>query len=130
MADMCSCMITGRLTRDSELRHVGNSAVLNFSVAVGRYEKGSTLTSYFDVVQWGKAAESLSFKLLKGTPVVVRGDMRQEFWEQDGQRRSKWVLLADGFGVQPLHIPQSGNGGHRQQEDYVNAYDSDDDIPF
>lgn len=131
MADMCSCMITGRLTKDAEVKYAGQAAVLNFSVAVGRYEKGAETTSYFDCVQWGKAVESLAPKLTKGSPVVVRGDMRQEFWNtREGDRRSKWVLLADPFGVQPL---QSGRGGGSNQSsnDQYSKYDDDDDpIPF
>lgn len=148
MADMCSVMITGRLTADSELKYTNNgTAILKFSVAVGRYEKGQTETSYFDVVQWGKAGESLSSRLTKGKPVVVRGEMRQEFWNaNDGTKRSKWVLVADAYGVQPLYAPsdeeppQSAGSGYRGSSNnsytkpqYSDPYDSgldDEEIPF
>jgi single-strand DNA-binding protein len=141
-------MITGRLTADSELKYTNNStAILKFSVAVGRYEKGQTTTSFFDVTQWGKAAESLAGKLTKGKQVVVRGEMRQEFWNaQDGSKRSKWTLVADSFGVQPLSYGDSdssysGKSGNSKSYGYVNSNanpegfgDVDDDdldsIPF
>ncbi len=135
MADMCSCMITGRLTSDSEIKYAGQTPILKFSVAVGRYEKGQTLSSFFDVVQFSKAAESLAVKLTKGRPVVVRGEMRQEFWNaNDGSKRSRWVLYADSYGVQPLGGVQDdtyekpdGNQNGR----YSNQNDDDlDDIPF
>lgn len=131
MADMCSCMVTGRLTSDSEIKYVGSSAMLKFSVAVGRYEKGQTVTSFFDVVQWGKAAESLNSRLTKGKPVVVRGEMRQEFWNaQDGAKRSRWVLVADAFGVQPLSsLNQEESQEPRGRADQFKQYD-DEDIPF
>ena len=149
MADMCSCMITGRLTADSELKYTnGSTPILKFSVAVGRYEKGQTTTSFFDVTQWGKAAESLAGKLTKGKQVVVRGEMRQEFWNaQDGSKRSKWTLVADSFGVQPLSYgdddsdqkysgksgyakPKGNAGGNANPDGYGDWDDDGEDIPF
>jgi single-strand DNA-binding protein len=135
MADMCTIMITGRLTGDSEIKYAGQTPILKFNVAVGRYEKGQTTSSFFDVVQFSRAAESLTGKLTKGKPVVVRGEMRQEFWNaNDGSRRSKWVLYADSFGVQPLHLTEGGSGGQEysnggNNNPYTGQYD-DDEIPF
>lgn len=135
MADMCSIMITGRLTSDSEIKYAGQTPILKFSVAVGRYDKGQTTSSYFDVVQFSRAAESLVGKLTRGKPVVVRGEMRQEFWNaNDGSKRSRWVLVADSFGVQPLGGGQEDKyergGNQATQEAYGNPYDDGDDIPF
>lgn len=126
MADMCSIMITGRLTNDSELVFAGQTPLLKFSVAVGRYEKGKNLVSYFDCQQWGRMAETLSTRLTKGSPVVVRGEMRQEFWEDrtSGQRRSKWILQADNFGVQPLFDGRSGGQKSNHSDGFdVDSYD-------
>ncbi len=124
MADLCSIMITGRLTSDSEIKYTTKTPILKFSVAVGRYEKGKTETSFFDVVQFGRAVDALSSRLTKGKPVVVRGEMRQEFWTtQEGAKRSKWVLLADSYGVQPL-------GGQEGHQNLLSKYDDDVEIPF
>nr|WP_321298387.1 single-stranded DNA-binding protein [uncultured Sphaerochaeta sp.] len=136
MADMCSIMITGRLTSDSEIKYAGQTPILKFSVAVGRYDKGQTTSSFFDVVQFSRNAESLVGKLTKGKPVVVRGEMRQEFWNaNDGSKRSRWVLMADSFGVQPLYIQQDEQryGGATTQDMYGGPMGEDDDlddIPF
>jgi len=125
MADMCSIMITGRLTADSEIKYAGQTPILKFSVAVGRYDKGQTTSSFFDVVQFSRAAESLAGKLTRGKPVVVRGEMRQEFWNaNDGSKRSRWVLVADSFGVQPL------GGCQEENPSRLNPYDDDSEIPF
>ena len=135
MADMCSIMITGRLTSDSEIKYAGQTPILKFSVAVGRYDKGQTTSSFFDVVQFSRNAESLVGKLTKGKPVVVRGEMRQEFWNaNDGSKRSRWVLVADGFGVQPLYLQEERYGrGESTQDMYGDPKSNDDDlddIPF
>ncbi|ADY13658.1 single-stranded DNA-binding protein [Sphaerochaeta globosa] len=134
MADMCSIMITGRLTADSEIKYAGQTPILKFSVAVGRYDKGQTTSSFFDVVQFSRAAEGLTGKLTRGKPVVVRGEMRQEFWSaNDGSKRSRWVLVADSFGVQPLGGGQEDRyerGEPTTQNMYSSLDDDGDDIPF
>jgi single-strand DNA-binding protein len=142
-------MITGRLTANSELKYSGGGAAsIRFSVAVGRYSNGKTETSFFDCIQWGKITETLAPLMSKGKAVVVRGEMRQEHWQgQDGAKRSKWVLVADGYGVQLLSAGNneetgrgSRTGGRNQsnqnnngQDDWENASSGgeyDQDIPF
>jgi single-strand DNA-binding protein len=139
-------MITGRLTANSDLKYTnGGTASIRFSVAVGRYSNGKTETSFFDCLQWGKISETLAPLLVKGKAVVVRGEMRQDHWQdQEGAKRSKWVLVADGFGVQLLSAgnnEDSGRGGQTRnrkpngntQEVLGNASsgeDWDEDIPF
>jgi len=65
MNDLNNVVLTGRVTRDVELKYTTNgSAVANFSIAVnegvkqpnGQWEdKGN----FFDVSLWGKSAETL-----------------------------------------------------------------------
>ena len=60
--DINSVILIGRLTRDSELKFLGNgTAVCRFSLAVNRVkgsgEQKEEEVSYFDVTLWGKAAE-------------------------------------------------------------------------
>jgi single-strand DNA-binding protein len=128
MSDLSACMITGRLTANSELKYSNKGMPsLRFCVAVGRYEKGKTDTSFFDCIQWGKIAEPLSQKLTKGKPVAVRGEFRQEHWQdKEGQKRSRWILVADMFGVQPLSLGQKEG-----QQEVLNIEEEwDEDIPF
>ena len=67
----------GRLTKDSELKYLPNSnnAVCSFDVAVnegyGDYKK----TDFFNCTVFGKRAESLSAYLVKGTQVIVFGEI-------------------------------------------------------
>jgi single-strand DNA-binding protein len=111
--DLCSCMITGRLTRDCELKYTREGAqVLKFCVAVGRYRTGKKETSFFDCVAWGKGAEVLEPLMVKGAQVAVRGEMRQERWnDMDGAARTSWVMVADTFGVQVMAKPKTDMAG-------------------
>jgi len=90
--------LIGRLTRDAELKYTNSGlAVCNFSVA-DNYKKKvgdnyEDAVSYFDITIFGKKAESLNQYLLKGSQVAIFGELQQDRYEKDGQKRSKVKLV-------------------------------------
>jgi len=91
--------LVGRLTRDAELKYTNSGyAVCNFSLAVNRRKRSDDQwteeVSYFDVVLFGKRGEAIQQYLGKGKQIAVSGELRQDRWEQDGQKRSKVVIVA------------------------------------
>lgn len=140
MADLNCITIVGRLTRDAELKHTaGGTAISKSSIAVNRrVKKGNDWTdeaSFFDIVLWGKSAEGLNQYLKKGQQVAIAGELRQERWEQDGQKRSRVEIVAQH--VQLLSKPQGNNSdiqgaskGEPSNHQYPEAPAFDDDIPF
>jgi len=117
--DINSVTIVGNLTRDAELRSTsGGMAVCKFSVAVNRrVKKGDgweTEAGFFDVNLWGRQAESLNPYLTKGKQVGITGELRQERWQQDGQSRSRVLIVANSvqlFGVDKEKRDPQGNLG-------------------
>lgn len=108
-SDLNMVALTGRLTRDSELRYTNNSmAIAKFSIAVNRRtKKGDQWTeeaSFFDCSMFGKSAEGVNQYLTKGTQVAINAELRQERWEQDGQNRSKVALVVNSLTL--LGSPQ------------------------
>ena len=92
--DINHVVLVGRLTRDAELRYTNSgNAVANISLAINtrrrRDDQWVDEAHFFDAVVWGKTAESLSPYLTKGKQIGLEGELRQNRWEQDGQRRSK-----------------------------------------
>lgn len=94
--------LRGNLTRDPELKFLpSGTAVASFSMAVNRRwqnrqtQEWEEQVSFFDVSAFGSLGENLVESLEKGTAVVVIGRLEQQSWEQDGQKRSKVVLIAD-----------------------------------
>lgn len=91
--------IIGNLTRDSELKSVGDSKILNFSIAVNRsIKKGDqwvSEASYFDCTMFGSRADSLSAYLKKGKKVGIVGELKQDRWEKDGQKFSKVTIIVN-----------------------------------
>jgi len=102
MADFNSVVLLGRLTRDPELRYVGNGApVCSFSVATNhRYTKSdgqkAESVTFIDVDVWRRLAELCSQFLKKGRQVLVTGMLKQDRWvdSKTQQQRSKLKVVA------------------------------------
>lgn len=140
--DINICVLVGRLTKDCDLKSTpSGTSVCRFSLAVNRRKKTgdawSDEVNYFDVVLWGKSAETLSSYLTKGRQVSVEGELRQNRWEQEGQQRSKVEVVANN--VQLLSSPaQGGVAEHHESSGFSQAQDfgpeafeeHDSDVPF
>jgi single-strand DNA-binding protein len=96
--DLNRVILVGRLTRDAELQYTNTGwAIAKMGMAVNRRRKQGDQwveANFFDVTLFGKRAESLSQYLSKGTQLAVEGQLRQERWEQDGNKRSKVTIEA------------------------------------
>jgi len=132
--DINKVVVVGRLTRDVEM--VDGQQIAKFSIATNeKFKKkdGETIenTSFFDVTAFGKFAEMLGQWLKKGQQVIVEGKLKQERWEQDGQKRSK-------IGIICSNIQFIGGKNEDQQQQpssptpppISNNPFSDDDMPF
>lgn len=113
MASYNRVILVGNLTRDVELRYTpSGTAVTDISIAVNdrvkRNEQWVDEVSYFDVTLWGRTAEVAGEYLSKGSPVLIEGKLKQDRWEQDGQKRSKVKVV--GEKMQMLS-GRSGTGG-------------------
>ncbi|MDR3301380.1 MAG: single-stranded DNA-binding protein [Spirochaetaceae bacterium] len=112
--DINHVTLIGRLTRDAEYKVLpSGQAVCNFSIAVNRRKKVGDQwedeANYFDIVLWGKQADSLNRYLVKGKQIGIDGELRQDRWQQDGQNRSKVIISA--INVQLLGSSSGGAGG-------------------
>lgn len=154
MADTNSVILIGRLTRDAELKYLSSgSAVCKFSIAVNRrIKKGDAWedeASFFNVVLFGKAGESINQYLTKGKQVAIDGELHQSRWEKDGKTESRVEiyannvqLLGGGKEGQEHGSSQSNGAGYQKQPQNANTGasradtgiteppDFPDDIPF
>ena len=147
-------VVTGNLTRDPELRHLGSgTAVCKLRVAVNSRRKDQSgnwvdKPNYFDVVVWGAQGENCATYLSKGRPVAIEGRLDWREWEaKDGSGKRQAVQIIantvqflgsrDGSGGGQPNV----NGGGFSPPSDVPADTSDfegaaagtgaeDDIPF
>ena len=102
MSDMNVVVLTGRLTADPESTQIGENSVANFSIAVHDFKGGEEFTNFFDLSAWGKLADTVSQYLTKGRWVTIRGKLRHETWETDGQKRSRVRVLVQDLQMIPV----------------------------
>jgi len=110
MTDVSYDVKTGRLTKDVEVKPIGNGFLMTGSIAVNRsYKKGEEWVeeaSFFNFKQWFKTQKQVDFfakQLKKGSQVTIDGDIIQERWEKDGKKQSAYVLMVNRI------IPAFGN---------------------
>jgi single-strand DNA-binding protein len=87
MASLNSCSFTGNLTRDAEMKTVGENEVATFAIAVND-RKGEPMFLNCDLWRPGGVGSYLT----RGKQVAVSGELRCKRYEKDGQKREIWTL--------------------------------------
>ena len=132
MSDLNEVVVSGRLTKDSELRYTPNgTAVTDVIIASNRiWSKDSDRqeeTTFVDVTIWGKQAESLNEYLVKGRHLMVVGRLKLNKWEtDDGAKRSKLTMVAEKINLTPGGKP---NGSKGEYNDKVKEEEREE-VPF
>ncbi len=137
MIEINRVALTGRLTRDPELRYTGSGTpVLTLRIACGRKfrtKAGETKeeTLFIDVVAWDRTAEICAQYLSKGRPVHVSGRLQSRSWERDGQKRTTIEVVADRVQFMDYVGGEAGTAAAVTTTGDVEAPPpDDDDIPF
>ncbi len=106
---MNSVQLSGRLTRDLELRRLDNSsktAVINFILAVDKelskekrentISQGKQTADFIPVTVFGKPAENCANYLEKGSKVIVTGKITTgSYTDQTGETKYTMQVTAD-----------------------------------
>ena len=140
---MNSVALTGRLTREIDLRYGGqdnNTAVAHFTLAVDAYKD----TAFISCVAFGKQAEWLSKWTNKGTKIELLGMIRTgSYNNRENQKVYYTEVMANSvsFGESKAETEErqknggSGSRDSRQQTDagdgFMNIPDGiDEELPF
>ena len=124
MASFNRVVLVGNLTQDVELRYTpAGTAVTDVSLAVNervkRNDQWTEEANFFDVTLWGRTAEVASEYLSKGSSVLIEGRLKQDRWEQDGQKRSKVKVV--GERMQMLGSRGGGGGSSTGSAPHTNT---------
>ena len=95
MASYNKAILMGNLVGDPEIKDIGEKGLARYTIAVnkpGKSKDGADKSSvlYMDCDHWSPGA--VAGFLSKGTQVLVEGELEQQTWEKDGQKRSKLIL--------------------------------------
>lgn len=90
-------VLQGHMVADPELNDTNNGAkVVNFRVAWSEKYKERETKCFLECKAFSGTAEFVCFYFRKGQELAVEGKLTTEEWTtQDGQKRSKIVLVAD-----------------------------------
>lgn len=81
---MNSVSLTGRLTKDVELRYIGDdTAVSNFTIAVDKFVNGEKKADFINCVVWGRYAETLAEYTQKGDKIGLVGSIQTRTYEKE-----------------------------------------------
>ena len=134
MSDLNEVVISGRLTRDSELRYTpSGTAVTDVVIASNRiWSKDGERqeeTTFVDVTIWGKQAESLHTYLIKGRHLMIVGRLKLNKWEtEEGDKRSKLTMVAEKINLTPSGGGKNHNPPSESKEKVGAA--AAEEVPF
>ena len=134
--------ITGRLTRDAQVRTLSDSRqVVNFSVAINesyKNKKGDRVeqTTFFDCAYW--ISPRVADWLTKGTVVELTGMVSARAWKgNDGEPRaglnfnaSNIKLHAGGRKAETSQEVHSGKDSAQGDNSKPNLKEPEEDLPF
>lgn len=104
-------IIIGRIGQEPQLNQVGETVVLNFSVATNEFWRGKDgkkkeKTTWHNVAAWGKLGQSLSDKIKKGALLYVEGPSNTKTWtdkngveKQSTEINAKTIRLLEAKGT-------------------------------
>lgn len=131
---MNKCILTGRITKDLELRHTtGERCVCNFTIAVN--ERATEDVDFIDCEVWGKQAENLCEYQSKGNMIAVFGRLkRKDYTDKDGNKRTRNYVIADDVEFLEKKKPDAAANNKVEVnpfEDFGKSIAIDEeDIPF
>jgi len=128
--DLAKALIIGRLTQDPEIRYTPKGmAVATMRVAVNhRGRDRAEEASFFDVVAFGKLAETCGEYLSKGRAVLVDGRLRERRWDSKEGRRSRLEIVAST--VEFLDPPPESAAGESGASGTGGSGGGDEEPPF
>lgn len=121
---MNTVIMSGRTTKDIEVRDAGATKVANFSLAVDRDRKveGQPEVDFHDCTIFGKSAEAMAKHVGKGSQILVRGALQNnQFTDRDGKSRVNKIVMVDKVEFIALKAPAGADGA---------PVADDDEIPF
>jgi len=130
---MNKLIISGRLTRDAEVRFIpSGTPVMSFSVANNTGFGEKQKTHFFDCSMFGKRAEGkLKDYMLKGQQVVVEGEISlNQYQKKDGTGGASLNVFVNNVELMGSNQKSGSNQQGGSQPSAAPTPNEDDDLPF
>lgn len=131
MADINTCIFSGRLTKKPELL-TGKSGneYANITIANDRGFGDKKATSFIDLTIFGKSAAALCQYCDKGDQIIVTCEYTKEKYDKDGETRysHKHIVREWTFGAKSKNGGDSSPAPSSPVEGFSGL--NDEDVPF
>jgi single-strand DNA-binding protein len=136
-----TCVLTGRVGKDPELKQIGSTQLTTFSLAVNRGQKdseGNYITDWFNIELWGKSAELAHRLVKKGNLLTCTGRIQIDKYTKDGKESTLVMLNANSFNILVSDKNTSSNAANtnikapatKQQSNHELIFDDSEIPPF
>lgn len=90
-----SSQFIGNLTKDPEVRQVGENKVTSFSIAVNGYKKDAP-PMYVDVDAWNGRGDAIAQHCQKGDKIAVQGEVSaRAYLDREGEPQARLQIRLD-----------------------------------
>lgn len=134
---MNNVVLSGRLTRDAEVKYLDNNQVARFTLAVDKTLskdkkqemeiQGKPTADFINCQAWGNIAENISKYTGKGLRVLVNGRIQTGSYEKDGQTIYRTDVVVSNIEYIDW---KDGNNNNDYQETQQYKPVNDTRIPF
>ncbi len=135
---MNKVLLTGRLTRDPEMRALASGKhVTQFSVATHEYAgNGKERPEFHNIVTWDRLAEICGRYLGKGQQVAIEGRIQTRTWDDErGARHWKTEIVAgsvemlSGRGKKDYAAEAAADSGSEEADPDATGESASDEAP-
>ena len=132
---MNKAIFCGRTTRSIELRYTNGEnqmAVGHFSLAVESGYKDNKRTDFFNMVVFGKQAETMEKYVPKGAKILVECEAKQEqYTNKDGQKVNTVSFIVRNFEFCESKGSQQTQAKPQEDDGFMPVPDAiDEELPF
>jgi single-strand DNA-binding protein len=122
--------ITGRLTKEPELKQLKDNCVCSFDLAVNSpiVRDGKQQTDFINCIVWNKQAETLCKYQHKGNLIGIAGELRVDKYTKDNQTKTKTYVLVNN--IEFLEKVDSINKVSAKTEFQEQIEITDEDLPW
>lgn len=122
--------LTGRITKDPELRTTSNgTSVCSFTVAVDRPNVKDTV-DFIDCVAWRESAEFVSRYFKKGDGIEIEGHITTRSYEDKNSNKRKTVEVVSDSVFFPKGNKRQDNTCEPQTGIFAQIDDDEIKLPF
>ena len=131
---MNKVILIGNVGSDPEVRQVGESQVVNFSLATSKsYKKKNgekqTDTEWHNIVIWGNLSKVIELYVKKGDKLALEGEIKTEVYEKDGEKKYATKIICNQMEMLGGKPTGPANESKAVSEVKKSAED-EDDLPF